>query len=333
MADKTRIQWTEATWNPVIGCRRVSEGCRNCYAERQARRIALMRPGSAYGDVLRFDGMTPLALWNGKAVTMPDRLDQPLRWSKPRRIFVNSMSDLFHEDVSFEYIAAVFGVMAAAPQHTFQVLTKRPQRALAFFEWLKFPECLGSTPWDVCSEHAMHLLDAKAIARSRLMDPTAPWPSPNVWLGVSAEDQRTADERIPLLLRCPAVVRWVSAEPLLGPVDFWPFFSVTDAHGELSGPRCNPDGTPSLAWVVMGGESGPGARPYDVAWARSIIAQCREAGVPVFHKQLGDRPVDSVIRWADPDGHALGNIHERKGGDMAEWPEDMRVRQWPKVML
>lgn len=368
MADKSKIQWTEATWNPVIGCRRVSTECLNCYAEVQAKRIALMHPGSAYGDVLRVRDGKLLPMWNGKAITMPDRLDQPLRWQRPRLIFVNSMSDLFHDDVPFDYIAAVFGVMAASPRHTFQVLTKRPQRMLQFFAWLDSQPSPGALRdprvwW--CGHNArvngcdVHMRESdKPAKESRNIAESTLWPLPNVHLGVSAGNQEGADERIPLLLQAPAAVRWVSAEPLLGPIDFGAL-----GDGSWLG------GTTKLDWIVVGGESGSGARACDINAVRGVVEQCREAGVPVHVKQLGAWSVDPELGDViGPDGsvhytrsmegakqmlaesarldpetgertpakgyrveaHRIRLKHP-KGGDMDEWPSDLRVREWPLV--
>ncbi len=196
MSDKTGIAWTDATWNPVTGCSKVSQGCKNCYAEREWGRLSANPKAMAY---------------YGRAFTdiacHEDRLDQPLRWKKPRMIFVNSMSDLFHEDVPDDFIDRVFAVMALAENHTFQVLTKRPERMLRWFD-----------PGFDNREHAVGQAMREIAAARGGDDAGLPeWPLPNVWLGVSVEDHATADERIPLLLQAPAAVRWVSAEPLIGP--------------------------------------------------------------------------------------------------------------------
>lgn len=290
------IEWTDTTWNPVRGCSRVSPGCDHCYAMRQARRFD--RPGGAYEGLTRVGSRG--VDWSGRVRLVPEMLDQPLRWRRPRRVFVNSMSDLFHEALSLEDIGRVFGIMADAPRHTFQILTKRARRmreALIAIEDAVDPERHGYS-----------------------------WPLPNVWLGVSAEDQQRADERIPELLQAPAVVRFVSAEPLLGPIDF---------EGTPGPDGVGIDYPEGLDWVIVGGESGPGARPCDVAWIRSIVRQCREAGVACFVKQLGARPVSD----ADDDRRHCGDmtlpspfrmlLQSRKGGDPGEWPEDLRVREFP----
>ena len=225
---ETAIEWTDKVWNPVTGCSKVSQGCKNCYALRLFSKVY---PGRAFTDVK----------------CHAERLQAPLHWRKPALIFVNSMSDLFHEKVPFEFVDAVRQITFEAKLHTFQILTKRPERMLAYWNW--------------ASER--HLIPG--------------WPR-NVWLGVSVEDQKTADERIPLLLQTPAAVRWISAEPMLGPIDLHriPF-------GTSNGSRF-----PLLDWVVTGGESGPGARPMHPDWARSLRDQCVAAGVPFFFKQWGE---------------------------------------------
>ena len=290
MAD-SKIEWTEKTWNPIRGCSRISEGCRNCYAERMATRFS--------GEGKPFHGYaesTPSGpRWTGKVSLIPEMLDKPLRWRKPARVFVNSMSDLFHESLSFEEIAAVFGVMAACPQHTFQVLTKRAERMREFL-------CDPGRDFDVVQEMAKWVGKNgrfKGEGRTKwLRSLESILPLPNVELGVSVEDQAAADERIPYLLDCPAAVRWVSAEPLLGEIDFrdvtlLPVGAVGDDSprvglNALAGHVIGPDDVRSdlrLDWIVVGGESGPVARPCEVSWIRSIIRQCRDAEVPVFVKQ------------------------------------------------
>lgn len=320
----SKIQWTEKTWNPLIGCSKASAGCKNCYAERDAPRVLSRLEATAKSEkalatveayqkaVRRGDGTLR---WSGVAVTIPHKLAEPLGWRKPMLVFVNSMSDLFHPTVADEYIAAIFGVMAATPHHTYQVLTKHPDRAAKWFQWVESKGGRRCEKWDDVEPGIMlgHQSERFGVAWPKDTPVCLSWPLPNVWLGTSVEDQANADARIPYLLQCPAAVRWVSYEPALGPVDFWPFFS--DASGD--GPRCNPDGSPALGWIVVGGESGPGARPFDPTWAGSVITQCAEAGVPVFVKQMGSKP------------HGL-KLKDRKGGDMTEWFSGLRVRQWPK---
>lgn len=239
-------------------------------------------------------------------VLHPNRLEQPLRWQKPRRIFVNSLSDLFHEDVPDEFIAAVFGVMAACPSHTFQILTKRPERMRKWFGWVESKRgdltvslVKQGGAWPKVDEYSAESVLCAYCARD-VLEPLsrikwAPWPVPNVWLGVSIENQETADERIPLLLQTPAAIRFISYEPALGPVvmpEEWlmPAFSADDDRYHHPGGR-------GLDWVIAGGESGPGARPMHPDWVRSIRDQCQAAGVPFFFKQWGEwAPGENVER-------------------------------------
>lgn len=267
MGQSTGIAWTDATWNCLRGCSRVSEGCRHCYAEVVAARFS--GPGQPYEGLARKVGGE--ARWTGEVRFIEKHLTDPLRWRQPRRIFVNSMSDLLHDGVPYEWLDRIFAVMALAQRHTFQVLTKRPERML---EYLTGHAAGGRHVWPA----------AQAIPMPRGQDKPGPgWPLPNVHLGVSVEDQAAADERIPLLLRTPAAVRWVSAEPLLGPLDLTPWLPVQTIGG-VEMERW-------LDWVVVGGESGPGHRPMDPAWLASIVAQCRAAQVPVFVKQdSGPKP-------------------------------------------
>jgi protein gp37 len=277
MSEHSNIEWTDTTWNPVLGCDKVSAGCKGCYAIRTAWRLQHNpnpKVAKAFEGLAKIEGGKPN--WTGRINFIPERLADPLGWSKPRKVFVNSQSDLFHDGVEDFQIDAVFAVMAQAHQHTFQVLTKRPERMLAYFKKLQA----------AADEHAPKTVTGKFLPsdvlniRNLARNPhsanafKADWPLPNVWLGVSCENQATADERIPLLLQTPAAVRWVSAEPLLG---------------EVILPRLshNPDST-GLNWVVAGGESGPDARPMHPDWARSLRDQCKAAGVPFFFKQWGE---------------------------------------------
>lgn len=257
MANKTGIEWTDATWNPVTGCTKVSHGCKNCYAKYQAWPRLSVMPNTVYTG-REFE----------QIACHPERLDQPLRWTKPRMIFVNSMSDLFHPDVPEPFIRAVFAIMAQAKRHTFQVLTKRPGRMR---EILKRWEQDGLT-----------LREGRGAVL------------PNVWLGVSVEDQAAADERIPLLLDTPSAVRWISAEPLLGPVDLRnlqpgdPPIEINALAGTHGVIRPHRGECTKVDWVVVGGESGPKARPMHTAWARSLRDQCAAEGVPFLFKQWGE---------------------------------------------
>lgn len=268
----SKIEWTEEVWNPTLGCDRVSTGCDRCYAIRQAViRSANPKLAADYDGVV--DTIDGRADWTGKVNLLPHRLAIPLRWRRPRRVFVDSMSDLFHADVPGEFIARVFATMAGTPQHTYQILTKRHGR-------------MRSVLRDICrcgSGHGdgVHLRSAMEWAATPHSPTYVPglssgiyhrtsWPLPNVWLGVSVEDQATADLRIDALLDTPAAVRWLSCEPLLGPVDLSRYL----ARG--------------IDWVVVGGESGPGSRPMHPEWARTIRDQCAAARVPFLYKQHGD---------------------------------------------
>ncbi|HEY9439666.1 MAG TPA: phage Gp37/Gp68 family protein [Streptomyces sp.] len=325
----SRIEWTESTWSPVTGCEKVSPGCDNCYAEGIARRFA----GSK-------------AFPNGFGVTLrPERLDQPLRWKRPRRIFVNSMSDLFHDAVPDEYIVQVFARMWWSPRHTFQILTKRHGRMHSLLPRIE--------------EHLRAMADDLT-----LVDAPTPltWPLPNVHLGVSVENQKWADIRIPTLLDTPAAVRWISAEPLLGLVKLDPAWLAppiacprtaatlggnsesTAAFAQLAravARRLTSESTEPvpgfLDWCVAGGESGPGARPMHPDWARSLRDQCVQSGIPFYFKQNGEwiRRRDAEtwedpwtsprVRWVAPDG----SVHEHGAyageGRSQGWVQVQRV--------
>ena len=291
MGDKTGIEWTDATWNPVSGCSKVSQGCKNCYAERIFPRV--------YGSdtvrySVRYSPINDQPCYRPRKFTdvqlHSDRLNQPLHWRRPRRIFVNSMSDLFHEDVPDDFIDRVFAVMALAQRHTFQILTKRPQRMLEYLRIIQDDE-KDMHGW--CDA----AVDITGSPCSAGLVEDCDWPLPNVWLGVSVEDQATADERIPLLLQTPAAVRFLSCEPLLGPIDVY----GGDPDPRLGGMKAGPglsleqywkaDGTgpfPGLDWVIAGGESGPHARPSHPDWFRSLRDQCAAAHMPFFFKQWGE---------------------------------------------
>lgn len=261
MGDKSKIEWTDASWNPIVGCSKVSEGCRNCYAIRYANRMN--------GRNKLYNGLTKQVNgnpeWTNIVRFSEERLLQPLKWKRPRMIFVNSMSDLFHESVSDAQIENIFAVMCVAQKHIFQVLTKRPERMKSF---LLQPHIKDSIRFKV-EEGLGYKID--------YFDKM--WPIVNVWIGVSVEDQKTADERIPLLLQTPAAVRWISAEPLLAPVMIDTYLAHTPEDD---------DGAPypgKINWIVAGGESGPNARPSHPDWFRSLRDQCLAANVPFFFKQ------------------------------------------------
>lgn len=331
----SKIEWCDRSdWNPIRGCTRESAGCRNCYAERIAARFS--DPGQPFHGIAERTKSGPH--WTGKMTLVEDRLDLPLRWKKPSRIFANSMFDLFAEGVPDEWIDRVFAVMALA-QHTFLVLTKRAQRMREYLT-------AKSHAWDaghacgrvaiLCEQMRKQRGEWNGIGPVGHLEPGASWwPLANVWLGVSVEDQARADERIPALLATPAATRFLSAEPLLGPVDLTrivpPRFRQADendpyfAYDAVRGHAIGPDdiGLPRLDWVIVGGESGAGARPMHPDWLRSIVAQCRAADVACFVKQLGSNP---TLR-----GFTGAPLKDRKGGDWSEWPDDLRVRQFPEV--
>lgn len=289
----TRIEWTNESWNPVTGCTKVSAGCAHCYAERMAERLR-GRFGYPADDPFR--------------VTLhPDRLVQPLHWRTPKMIFVCSMGDLFHERVPLDLLAEVFAVMSRCYWHTFQVLTKRPER-LALLDCEEFNELFRDFCgiWDCETEEVLgNRGDFSCLERMsndfRAMV-TDELPAPNIWLGTTAENQQTLNERVPQLLACPAAVRFLSLEPLLGPVDLWPIFDC--------GGKCGPCRHHRPDWVIVGCENGPKRRACYPEWVESIVEQCKVAGVPVFVKQL--------------------SINGRVSHDPAEWPENLRVRQWPE---
>lgn len=306
MADKTGIEWADATWNPIVGCSIVSPGCTNCYAMKMAARIEAMQPEGHYAGLTQPSKAGPV--WTGKLALAPDSiLTQPLRWKNPRTIFVNSMGDLFHEDAPDESIDKVFAIMALAPQHTFLVLTKRAARMQTYVEAVGGK---GDAPkrWLMTTVPGIRdLFDAfvngfgqhKGSALCR-------WPLPNVWLGVSTERQLEADERIPLLLATPAAKRFISAEPLLGPIDLQRNIGGTlwiggqrghdGTHCGIGTPECPRERhhhhddrcEPGLDWVIAGGESGKDARPMHPDWARGLRDQCAAARVPFFFKQWGE---------------------------------------------
>lgn len=321
MSDKTGIEWTEATWNPVTGCAKVSQGCKHCYAEREWPRMTKLvkaYAGRAFTDVM----------------THGDRLDQPIRWTKPRMIFVNSMSDLFHPAVPDDFIDSVFGVMWAClygrneqDGHIFQVLTKRADRMRDYLSTDR------REAWARAAVHHGGGIDPDGIW-DQVMD--AEGPHPRIWLGVSVEDQAAADERIPLLLQTPAAVRWISAEPLLGSVDCSrlgkdkPYYidalrGVMRSTAPISLDPSPPEYMPSLDWVVVGGESGPKARPMKQEWARSLRDQCEAAAVPFLFKQWGEWFPTSIGQGGTLFGAWNGDEFMPGWGDIKN-PENNMVR-------
>jgi protein gp37 len=303
VSDKSAIEWTDATWNPVTGCTKVSPGCDHCYAETLSE---------------RFRGTAGHYFENGFDVQLrPDKLDQPLRWKKPRRIFVNSMSDLFHDDIPYDYLVEVWATMAVATQHTFQVLTKRHGRMRSLLNSQQFNADWWSAAVDLIGSKASMLWGGQAEVPQAL---------PNVWLGVSVENQQWADIRWPALRDTPAAVRFLSMEPLLGPVEL----DENWLHGD---PECrcdDPAGCHTIDWVIVGGESGRGARPMYAAWARSLRDECAAAGVPFLFKQWGEwgptAPIDNPLaEQIEPGMQRVGKKaagHELDGRTWDQYPAD-----------
>lgn len=297
----TSIEWTDRTWNPTTGCTKVSAGCDRCYAETISR---------------RFTGSK--AFPRGFELTLhPERIEDPLYWRRPSRVFVNSMSGLFHSDIPDVFLHQVFDVMERATSHQFQVLTKRPGRMKSFIAAREAAKARYAAQFDDCPTPQMRDSPAARQARYRALHPPT-----NLWLGVSVEDQKTADLRIPILAQTPAAVRFVSAEPLLEPVDLTEHLTrpcpccqgephPDEGCGDCADAGCDTGFTSPLHWVIVGGESGPGAREMDPLWATDLVLECRQQRVPVFVKQLGS--------------HA-----RRQHKDIEQFPRPLRLRQFPR---
>lgn len=323
MADGTHIEWTDATWNPITGCSVRSAGCKHCYAMKLAG--TRLRHHASRAGLTIATAAGPV--WNGDVRFNEAWLTEPLRWKRPRRIFVVAHGDLFHEAVPDAWIDRVFAVMALCPQHQFQVLTKRGDRMRAYFA-------------DAAAAQGRRGDAVRAINLGRpggKCTPDAimtPYPLPNVWLGVSVEDQRAAEERIRHLLATPAAKRWISAEPLLGPVDLTRILigegdndPALAASTGIRHIRFTMDalagvqsfGWPGLDWVVAGGESGDGARPMHPDWVRGLRDQCASSGVPFLMKQWGEwAPAASVALHRD-----TGREHRNAEG--ISWLRDGRI--------
>lgn len=303
MSEFSPIGWTDATWPIVAGCTYESPGCSNCWAVRDSWRLA----HSPHPQVaLNFKGVVRKTednklVWTGLVRPIPERLDWPVKWKTPRKIFVCSQSDLFHPEVPADFIAQVFSVMAICPQHTFQVLTKhagRMRQLLAHDLPYEGPE----------------------------------WPLRNVWIGVTVEDQQRAHKRIPELLLTPAARRWLSVEPMLEAIDLRRIRLPADGRLAL----CSGGKPPArVDWVVCGGESAQTretTRPFDIGWARDLQRQCRAAGVAFFMKQLGSKPLPAalegtVMRFTLP--KPPGKSSRYKWHEPEYWPEDLRVQEFP----
>ena len=285
MSDKTKIQWTDATWNPITGCTRVSRGCEHCYAERLA--AGRLRHHTSRAGLTDEHGR-----WNGTVRFNKEWIDQPLKWKKPRRVFVVAHGDLFHESVPDAWIDCVFAVMAMSRQHVFQVLTKRPERMRRYLS-----EEVGKHPGNTVIERLEKRIDSrwqgKLLTWPWAHKEDERWPLKNVWIGTSVEDQQTLNVRWPIIRETPAAVRWLSIEPLLGGITL---------DGGVDG-RDHLEGSTRPDWVVVGGESGPGYRPMAADWARLIRDQCDFAGCAFFMKQMAGKkeiPADLMIRQYPP---------------------------------
>lgn len=291
----SKIEWTDRTWNPLAGCTMVSRACEWCYAMRMAFRLEQMGQEKYKGTTRKTEGGK--IVWTGKINLDEKALLAPLKWKKPQRVFVDSMSDLFHENVAFDFIDKVFAVMALTPHITYQILTKRYDRMEEYFNEGRFENIERLM-------NQLHDLYIKPLEQALYFEQEVVemFPLPNVWLGVTIENQKAADERIPPLLRCPAVVRFVSCEPLVGPIDLKPFLKgfpeTVDEVVEYESTETLPK---KIHWVIAGGESGPNAEPSHPDWFRSLRDQCIAAGVPFFFKQWGE--------WVDSK-HTEGQQHQ-----------------------
>ena len=266
----TGINWTDETWNPIVGCSKISPGCKHCYAAESAKSARLQQ----------FPQYQTVKDWNGVIAFVESQLNKPLKWKKPKKIFVCSMSDLFHENVTDEMLLSVFDVIRHSPQHTFQILTKRPEKALQKFYELDFTEL------------------------------------PNAWMGVTAENQEMANQRIPILLQIPAAKRWLSMEPLLGNVDL--------NHTEwMSAFHTTPESPNRIDWVVVGGESGTNARSCNVNSITAIAKQCKEANVPVWVKQMGKNSIGNT-------GYNVRPPNDPAWSKFENLPQNLQIREFPK---
>lgn len=364
MADKTEIQWTDRTFSPITGCTRTSPGCEHCYAERLV--ATRLRQQKRYQGLAMMCGAVgnQEAHWTNAIRLHEDLLLEPLKWQKPQKVFVCSMSDAFHKDVPDAFLDRMFAVFALSPHITFQMLTKRAERMRSYL----------SAP-DICAR-----IEAAAVAiaegnchgrwfahafNGRKFLPR--WPLPNVWLGVSVESQKYADERVPLLAETPATIRFLSCEPLIGPVDLLQFLPIaahksfhTPTGRQVSKTYWTPQEAeafmipkPMIHWCIVGGESGPQARPCQLEWMRALVAQCKAGSVAPFVKQLGAAPLIAREEWADTPappllrepktkeseyvenhrGYGILHLKNSHGGDMSEWPDDLRIREFPESAM
>jgi protein gp37 len=339
---ETDIEWADRVWNFLRGCTMISPGCQHCYAMQQAHRFNYA--GGAYEGLTEMGPEGPR--WNGTVRFIKDKLREPLTVKAPKRWFVNSMSDLFHKDVEFDQIDQAFAIMAQTPHHTYQILTKRSETMRIYSNSVEALSPVERSMRMLRAQYKGH--PAEHVVLSGI-DPANvgpfPWPLPNVWLGVSVEDQVQANRRVQALLDTPAAVRWVSYEPALELVDLTNLSVIGHSLDALEGEWYSSntgcavsDKTDNrLDWIVVGGESGPHARPFNINWARFVVRQCKTAGVACFVKQVGAKPYacreSTKGRFRDHVtciDEGFEDIRDPKGGDMSEWPEDLRVREFPR---
>ncbi len=287
---KTDISWSDYSWNPLVGCSRISAGCKNCYAESAAKSARLQQ----------FPQYQKVGDWNGTIEFVESQLLKPLSWKSPKKVFVCSMSDIFHANVKDEWLDKIFAVMAIASQHTFQVLTKRPERMREYFSDRNRARWICDRALDILRDEENPTQWRFKIHGDQL---NVKIPLDNVWLGTSVENQKAADDRILLLRQTPASVRFLSCEPLLESIDIRDYL-----HG--------------ISWTIIGGESGTGARPCETNWIKSIVQQCQSANVAVFVKQLGSNPVNAA--------YLKYKTSDRKGGNIDDFPPELRFQEFPQ---
>jgi protein gp37 len=329
----TNIQWCDETWNIIVGCSRVpgSPGCARCYAAKAAKSPRLQQ----------FPQYQAVGKWDGTVEFVKSQLIKPLFWKKPKIIFVCSMADLFHANVPDEWIHQVMTVAALSPQHTFQILTKRPERMKEYFSqqslWSKWYEAAKENIWDAVSEKFGGLINLQQYFINQ------PFPLSNVWLGVSTENQQMADKRIPILLQIPATVRFLSCEPLLEEIILSRYHSngIGYLGQKIKCSNCGVTGIkppdkyyqycwqcqaqmlwlePTISLVIVGGESGPNSRPCHIEWLESIVQQCHAAKTSVFVKQLGANAIFGGQQF---------KTRNKKGGEIVEFPLHLQVREFP----
>jgi protein gp37 len=353
---KTSIQWTDHSINPIrarnpltgaVGhyCEKVSSGCANCYASNMQKRFKMPAfPGKSKGGLLSLGEEITVSI--GEQGDMEIFLDESklqsvLRRKKPTKYFWCDMTDLFGWWVPQDWIDKCFAVMALTPHHTHQILTKRPEKASEYLAWDGHSDEHAKRGENCPCRQCSIVREMAEIMQNGGVDEWSAgfgaagyvwknWPLPNVWIGTSVENQKAADERIPHLLKTPAAVRFLSMEPLLGPVDLQPIINKYGEFKNNQGINCD--------WVIIGGESGKNARPCNVEWIRDILHQCTMAGVPCFVKQLGSLPYTTHPGWDEP--HEFDSVYDdvlelrdSHGGDWDEWPSDLRVREFPKSVV